>query len=321
MKYKTKSSRKNKRQIFLRLSTLALVAVLFFKPKLSDACACGCGIFDIGTNAMLPTSAGGMVFFEYNFLDQNSNHSGTGSAPAANNNDKEIKTHFFKIGGQYLFNREWGVQADIPYWSRLYNTTDTNGNPQSFSHAALGDIRVKGIYTGFSENMSTGVTFGLKLPTGDYSYPNFDPDTEIGTGSTDLMLGAYHLGKITQDQLWNYFVNVNFNQPVLTLPNYIPGNELTAAFGVYYAGFNLGQMDRKIMPIVELLTAFRGADEGANGDSLNSGYRRLLISPGFEVELGRVRIYADVSTPLAQYYNGNQLSAPVAYKLAVMVNF
>src|SRR5580700_2756658 len=63
-------------------------------PGAAFACACGCGVFDVGTSAMFPEGSGGMAFLDYDFQDQNQNWSGTSSAPAANNGDKEIETHF-----------------------------------------------------------------------------------------------------------------------------------------------------------------------------------------------------------------------------------
>ena len=48
-----------------------------------------------------------------------------------------------------------------------------------------------GMYTGFSNDMSKGIIFGVQLPTGNYTAPGFDRDTQIGTGSTDLILGAF----------------------------------------------------------------------------------------------------------------------------------
>ena len=38
---------------FLRLAALTL-----FFPNLSSACACGCGIFDVGTSSMYASHAG-----------------------------------------------------------------------------------------------------------------------------------------------------------------------------------------------------------------------------------------------------------------------
>ena len=103
-----------------------------------------------------------------------------------------------------MFNSSRGARIEAPYWSRYFSTTDddTGGN-LVFSHASLGDIRLRGIYTGMSDTMSTGVTFGLKLPTGDRKYAGFDRDTQIGTGSLDLLLGLYHLGTLTDDNLWS----------------------------------------------------------------------------------------------------------------------
>ena len=47
------------------------------------------------------------------------------------------------------------------------------------------------MYTGFSKDMSKGLIFGVKLPTGDYTAANFDRDTQIGTGSTDSSSAAF----------------------------------------------------------------------------------------------------------------------------------
>ena len=45
-------------------------------PSLANACACGCGLFDVGTSAMYANNAGGVVFLEYDFMDQGRNWSG-----------------------------------------------------------------------------------------------------------------------------------------------------------------------------------------------------------------------------------------------------
>jgi len=219
-----------------------------------------------------------------------------------------------------MFNRNWGVQAEIPYWSRHFSTTDDAGNPAAFDHSAMGDIRLKAIYTGLFEDMSTGLTFGLKLPTGDFSYSNFDPDTQIGSGSTDLLIGVYHMGKITEDNLWNWFMQLNVDQPIIAQTNYLPGNEINAVIGTYYNGWKFGS-ENKIAPILELLTAVRGADSGLKSMPGDSGYRRLLVSPGFELALGGFRFIGDVQVPIYQYFNGDQLAAPIGYKLATMFNF
>src|SRR5581483_3615675 len=90
----------------------------------------------------------------------------------------------------------------------------------------IGDIRIRGIYSGFSEDMSTGVTFGLKLPTGSYTHNDefgaVDRDTEIGSGSTDLLLGAYHRGRAFAPNL-SWFGQVQLDLPMMTRDGYRPG--------------------------------------------------------------------------------------------------
>ena len=173
----------------LMLSALTLLTLL--TPGTASACACGCGIFDVGTSSMYASHAGAMAFLEYDYMDQNRNWSGTSSGPVDNNEDKRIRTRFYTVGGQYVFNRSWGISIEVPYWQRDFQTTDASGAVVEFAHGAAGDMRIKGTYTGFSADMSTGLTFGLKLANGETDYAHFDPDTSIGTGSTDLLLGAY----------------------------------------------------------------------------------------------------------------------------------
>ena len=115
-----------------------------------------------------------------------------------------------------MFNREWGVMARLPYANRNF-TTDTGppGGVQTFNSKEFGDLEVMGMYTGFFEDMSTGVMFGLKLPTGPYTAPGLDRDSQIGTGSTDLILGGFHRGMITGDNAWQYFSQIRWQQPFL----------------------------------------------------------------------------------------------------------
>lgn len=158
-------------------------------PRACWACACGCGVFDVGTSSMLPQGPGGMIFAEYDYMDQNMNWSNGSPAPAADNGDHDIRTDFTTLGFQYMFNRSWGAQVELPYDIRKYEAT--GGGSTTWS--TVGDLRLEGIYTGFFPDMSAGVTFGLKLPTGNDSHDIttiLDRDTELGTGSTDILLVA-----------------------------------------------------------------------------------------------------------------------------------
>lgn len=293
------------------LASLALMGLLG-APRAALGCACGCGLFDVGVGSMFLTQSGAMVFLEEDYMDQDRNWSGTASAPGQDNADKRIRTFFTTLGAQYLFGRTWGASIEVPYWDRQFITTGADGIG-TFNHAALGDIRLKGVYSGFSEDLSTAVTFGVKLPTGDSSYRNFDPDTEIGSGSTDLLLGAYHLGNLTADNRWSWFAEAQWQQPLLHEASYRPGGELDGAAGAYYGLFMLGAT--RVVPVLKLEFVYRRHDGGPDGDPLDSGYLRGYAAPGLEVDVGRARLYFDVALPVYTNTSGNQLVAGALLQL------
>jgi hypothetical protein len=266
---------------------------------------------------MFPTHPGGMAWTEYDDQNQDKNWSGSSPASADNNADKKIVTNFVTLGTQYLFNRRWGVRAEIPYGNRHFKTTDDNGDIVDDTHSAVGDIRLRGIYSGFSEDMSTGLTFGVKLPTGDYTYPNFDPDTEIGSGSTDLLLGAYHLGLLGGG--WGWFTNVQGQAPILHDSGYNPGSQMDAALGAYVDLWQVGRI--KVAPLGQVIGSHRWADAGTFAMNPGSGYSRVLLAPGLEFDVAKVRVYADVGFPVYQYTTGNQLIASEFYKVNVGYHF
>jgi len=288
-------------------------------PSIVHACACGCGVFEVGTSSMFPDGVGGMAFLNYDFQDQNQNWSDNSKAPAANNGDKEIRTDFISAGLQYMFNRSWGVQAELPFAYR--NVPD--GTITSVNWFSLGDIRLKAVYTGFSPELSSGITMGLRLPTGSYSHENaygdVDRDSEIGSGSTDVLLGGFYRGHLSPDLKWDWFAQAEADLPVLTQGDYRPGFEVDAAAGVDYKGLSLGRVS--IAPVAQVIVSERTKDYGAAANSPNSGYTRLLLSPGVEFHLHPVKLYADVEVPVFEHVNGNQLVAPLLFKLSLSYMF
>jgi hypothetical protein len=288
-------------------------------PGLAQACACGCGVFDVATSAMFPTHSGAFVFLEQDYMDQDTNWSGTSSAPAANNPDKDIRTNFWTAGLQYMFNRSWTAEVDVPYWQRHFVTADA-GTLATFDHDALGDVRLKATWTGVSPDLSTGLMLGVKLPTGDSTFPHFDPDVQIGTGSTDLLIGAFHRGALSADNRWSWFASAEWEQPVRHKDSYRPGAEGDAVAGIYYAGWNLGARAH-LAPVLQAHYSYRGHDGGPEGDPVNTGYQRAFITPGLELDAGSVRIYADVSQALYTNVSGNQLVARTLFKISVGVAF
>ena len=98
-----------------------------------------------------------------------------------------------------------------------FKTDIGGGDIVTRNWSQLGDIRLEGIYTGFFADQSAGVTFGLKLPTGDFTLliPDVvDRDTQIGTGSTDILLGGFYRGNITKDEKWDWFAQGLLDVPI-----------------------------------------------------------------------------------------------------------
>ncbi|HUD45196.1 MAG TPA: hypothetical protein VMR33_00115 [Candidatus Baltobacteraceae bacterium] len=311
----------------------ALVAAAL-APRACWACACGCGVFDVATESMLPQGPGGVLFAEYDYMDQNMNWSGGKPAPASHNGDSDIRTDFTTLGMQYMFDRSWGAQVELPYDFRHY-TANFGGGSTSWS--TIGDVRLEGIYTGFFPDMSAGVTFGLKLPTGNdnHDLPGIlDRDTELGTGSTDILLGGFYrhtLNRITPGLYW--FAQAQLDVPVLTQGGYRPGVELDASLGLYYQSLSIGKV--KITPVAQVIPSYRSKDTGSwasggvNDPGINpsdptevdSGYHRMLLSPGIEFDIHPVMIYADAEFDDLQWSKGNQLVSPILYKVVVSYSF
>src|SRR5208337_4617788 len=99
---------------------VAAVFLIGLTPSLSWACACGCGVFEVATPSLLPTGAGGMVWTEYDYMNQYIDWHATTPASGFYNNDKRLETNFVTVGGQYMFNRSWGAMLEVPYWERNY---------------------------------------------------------------------------------------------------------------------------------------------------------------------------------------------------------
>jgi len=295
----------------------ASAAALLLAPGATLACACGCGIFDVGDDALMPNNAnsGLAVWFRLAYMDQNQNWEGNHSAPASDNGDKQINTTFYFVGGQYVINRNWTVMAQLPVFDRALTTTDDGtvfgpaGTVYTGHDFNLGDLEMMATYTGFSKDMSTGVGFGVKAPTGDWHGPNgplggqeFDRDSLPGTGSTDLIVTAYHVGSLNAANTLGYFVQGKYQFAVATQDQYRPGNELDAAVGVTYDLGSFGPFT-KVAPVLQVLNSYRAHDSGANADLLNSGYERVLIDPGISVRVKKVRLDADVAIPMYQHTN------------------
>src|SRR5262249_38529548 len=158
----------------------------------------------------------------------------------------------------HMVNRNWGVMVDAPIADRLFRT-DTGAGVQTFRHTALGDVKITGVYSGFSQDMSTGLIFGVKLPTGDWKYSGFDRDVAIGSGSTDVIVGGYHQDKFGKTGQVGWYAQVMMQAPVAIQRGYRPGVETDAAAGVYWEGWSFDN-GLRLSPVAQVIASSRNHD-------------------------------------------------------------
>ncbi len=304
----------------IKTSTAILLAAAM-TPSLASACACGCGMFDVGMPGLaLPSSQGGSINLQQTFLDQNQAMQGNSKIPLSQSPDQRINTTFTNLNAQYQFSRDWGMMAMIPYWQRSFDTNANfgNGAPQIVNSKAntLSDIRLMGMYTGFSPDMSSGLIFGAKLPTGTYTAPGLDRDTQPGTGSTDILLGGYRMG---QEHHWGWFAQGLLRSAVSTRDNYRPGDSFQLVMGMHYDAF---RSSTHVIPTLMLNATIRSADSGINSDPYNSGLRTLYLTPGVLLDITKHwQANASLYLPAYQHVNGVQLVPKQIASAGITYNF
>jgi hypothetical protein len=308
-----------------------IIAITFISPANLCACACGSCSYNVGTSYNFPKGPGGMVWTEYDYVGQSQNWSGLAPSAAGNNPHQLIQTSWLQGGFQYFFNEKWGASVVVPSANRIVRAQSEDGMevqqggeaaaPKTFTKQwwGMGDIRLNGYYTGFAPDMSTGVNFGVKIPSGLWNEPDIDRDNQIGTGSTDILLGVFHRHHITSDELWNWFVDAQLDAPVITQAGYTPGIQVNGTAGVYYTGLKLAGV--KIRPLAQMLFVNRASDSGPAADPANTGYQQLSLSPGIEFDFKKVRVYADAELPVMNNMVGNQLIAPCTVKIVASYQF
>ena len=333
------------KSLISKLLAASLLIVLTLISPSVFACGCGSCSYNVGTSYNFPDGPGGMVWTEYDYIGQSQNWHGLGPAGADSNPHKLIQTSWLQGGMQYFFNNKWGASLVVPSANRIVRAETDKGmevetaatpaaegedvpaQAPAKTHPSVatkqwwsvGDIRLNGYYTGFSPDMSTGVNLGMKFATGNWTVPEIDRDNQIGTGSTDILVGFFHRHRITADEKWSWFADAQLDAPVITQGGYTPGLQINTTTGIYYTGLRLGKV--KIRPLAQVLFANRASDSGPAADPQNTGYQQVSLSPGIEFDFKKVRIYADAELPVMNNVVGNQLIAPCTVKVVASYMF
>jgi hypothetical protein len=96
---------------------------------------------------------------------------------------------------------------------------------------------------------------------------------------------------------------------------------------VYNNGYKWLGFD-KVAPLLQLIVSHRQPDRGTAAFPGDTNFDRLLISPGVEFTYvldnpnnKPIHVYADVEVPVYQRVNGDQLVAPVLFKMVASYAF
>ncbi len=258
---------------------------------------------------------------------------------AGGNQEVERQTinRYINLGIHYSPNSSWNFSAIVPYVDRSHTTygavTSDQLTPDNLSGATasgLGDIKLITSYQGFLPTHNLGVQLGIKLPTGRYggqnvltgntvgrnpvffnSGPNaagvqaLDTSLQPGTGSTDVILGAYYYQPVSQD--FDAFITGQVQAAVHqrlneTGADFRPGNLATMSFGVRY------EANPHIVPQLQFNVTRKNADKGALADTTNTAGTVVYLSPGVTVSVAHnVQIYAFLQKALYSNLQGYQL--------------
>lgn len=311
-------------------SAIALALALAVPAKAVFACAaCGCLLSKDWIGQDIKTQPGYAVSISYDFINQNQFRQGKsnlslagadailngGANGTGNEVETQTATRITTLGFDYN-SETWGIGVQLPFIDRYHTTFPTGpANPANYSNSTdMGDLRVVGKYTGFSPERTSGLLFGVKLATGadNVSFADgsaLDAALQPGTGSTDIILGAFAMG---QYEKLGWFTQATVQHAVESNQHlgYRPGDAYNLNLGIRYAKFG-----QRLTPLLQLNMIHRNSDSGigasvaANGTPLTGG-NLAYLAPGVSVRVGGgLSAYGYVQIPVYQDVKGVQLVA------------
>jgi hypothetical protein len=306
-------------QYFLTLlPSLVIALAVVAGPVPGFGCSvCGCSLSSDWAAQGYSMTPGLQADVRYEYYRQSELRSGTGGVDRAAlplPNDVEVQQSTLNrnlwLDLDYVGGASWGMTLQLPYHDRFHSTIAPGDLAVSTSQASgVGDLRISGRVQKAGLQTSYGLQFGLKLPTGRFDQ-NFatgpragqllDRGLQLGTGTTDVLVGASFFTRPLVSL--GCFAQVMLDQPLSSRAGFRPGTSFAFNSGVRF--LTTGWLS----PQMQLDVRWDGRETGISSDHDNSGSTFIHLSPGVTADLGtRVHGFAFVQLPLYQRVNGLQL--------------
>jgi hypothetical protein len=228
----------------------------------------------------------------------------------------------------------------VPWIDRGHSTFGAASNPlasdelSSVHVTGLGDVKLIGTWQGLLPEKNLGFQLGLKLPTGDFGGPNAqgtgltgrhptpfgsgplsrnpspgnlaDTSLQPGTGSTDLIVGAFYHRPVSDEV--EAFGSVQYQSAIANRlhqagQDFRPGNSATVTFGAR------DEVMPGVVPQLQVNINHKGSDRGALADNPDSAGTVAWLSPGATVTVvGNLQVFAFAQVPLYSHLVGIQLA-------------
>jgi hypothetical protein len=296
-----------------------VAAVLFLAGTAhTHACSvCGCSLSSDWASQGYDTLPGFEAGLRFEYFSQSDLRSGTKSVDRAARsfpNDNEIQQRTLNrntwLDLNYVIHPAWAVTLSVPFHDRFHTTIAEGDTDISTSRASgLGDVRVLGRYQKFGTAHSFGLQFGFKLPSGRFDQ-NFatgpqagellDRGLQLGTGTTDLLIGASWFTRPMTNL--GCFAQVMLDQPLAARAGFLPSTSLTFSGGIRWLNTS------RFTPQLQLNVKTEAREHGSEADSANSGGTIAYLSPGATAELTeQSNTFVFLQLPVYQRVNGLQL--------------
>jgi len=203
----------------------------------------------------------------------------------------------------------------VPFASRHESSLNDLGQPTSLANTGLGDISILGRYNviadhAFADTRIVSVTAGVKFATGNTTKlgPDglpVDAHLQLGTGSTDLLLGA---GGLLGFDDWSLAANLLAGVTGKGANGHQFGNNLNYALTARYRVYPNTMDNPTFFATLGALGELRAHEKMNGAEDPNSGGNVTYIAPGIQIYFNpSFSFEASYQYPFLHQLNGDQL--------------